>query len=73
MMNATQAAAALLRKIHAPLGAVTVMPRTDEGKVVLEVLLDERAMAFGARVPPEFEGYRTLVHKRKPFKALSLN
>ena len=73
MMNASQAAAALLKELHAPRGAVTIMPRTEKGTVILEVLLDERATYFSDRVPSEFEGYRIIVQKRKPFRTLALN
>ena len=68
-MNASQAAAALLSELHAPRGAVTVVPRTEHGQVVLDVLLDDRASRLRDIVPVEFCGYRTRVDRRTPFVA----
>ena len=69
-MNATKAAAALLELLHAPKGAVTVLPRREGDGFLLEVLFDERALAYSERVPSNFNGFRTLIKKRNAFKTL---
>lgn len=69
-MNASQAAAALLSELHAPKGAVTVVPRHEHGGIVLEVLLDDRASGYRDRVPSKFCGFRTRVNRRQAFTAL---
>ncbi len=68
-MKASEAAAALLKQLHAPVGMVTILPRLDSGKTLLEVLIDDRASSYKDRVPQVFEGFRTRIKKRTPFSA----
>lgn len=71
MKNIEIAAQHLLEKLHAPAGAVTILPWEFGSDQLLRVLVDPANRQLGPNVPKEFEGFRVVVEPRQTFSAQS--